>query len=459
MWSMVARLSVIAFVLVLLTSLVSAQSTRSRTKPLPPTPQPESTEQATPAPTPPEEDPVDTLKTTTDLVSVPVIATDINGIYVPDLLKDDFQIQEDGTKQEIAIFATITAPFHVVLMLDTSASTREKMIDIRRAATAFVEQLQTQDRVKVISFNDQVTEHNEFTNDRALLRSAINRTQAGEGTKLYDAFSVALDSIRTIQGRKAIVLFTDGVDRISDRATFDSTLRGLDEAGIIVYPIRYETRADTEELLRRQADEQSLPTIGVIRGPSSGTTAPTFPSDDPDTVPTTGSRPRTGPLGLPLPEEILRRRREDERNRREREEGRYPQPGGWPGPDPSRTGDPTNNPPGYPAPTGDPRGRRSGRDEETERSIRGMLDLAYHTADSYLKELERRSGGRLLRADTLKSLPDAFAKIAAELRTQYALGYYPVNKNRDGKYRKIKVTTTKKNVIIRSRPGYIATEN
>ena len=86
-----------------------------------------------------------------------------------------------------------------------------------------------------------------------------------------------------------------------------------------------------------------------------------------------------------------------------------------------------------------------------------MLDLAYATADSYLQTLAEKSGGRLLRADTLASLPDAFAKIAAELRTQYLLGYYPLNKERDERYRKIKVTTVRKNVVIRSRPGYLAT--
>ena len=62
-----------------------------------------------------------------------------------------------------------------------------------------------------------------------------------------------------------------------------------------------------------------------------------------------------------------------------------------------------------------------------------------------------------LRADTLESLPDAFAKIAAELRTQYLLGYYPANKERDERYRKIKVIAARKDVIIRARPGYLAT--
>jgi VWFA-related protein len=87
-----------------------------------------------------------------------------------------------------------------------------------------------------------------------------------------------------------------------------------------------------------------------------------------------------------------------------------------------------------------------------------MLDMAYLTADSYLKALADKSGGRLLRADTITSLPDAFGQIAAELRTQYMLGYYPLNKERDERYRKIKVETTRKNVVIRSRPGYLATQ-
>jgi len=87
-----------------------------------------------------------------------------------------------------------------------------------------------------------------------------------------------------------------------------------------------------------------------------------------------------------------------------------------------------------------------------------MLDMAYLTADSYLKALAEKSGGRMLRADTIGSLPDAFAQIAAELRTQYMLGYYPLNKDRDEHYRKIKVETTRKNIVIRARPGYLATQ-
>jgi len=85
-----------------------------------------------------------------------------------------------------------------------------------------------------------------------------------------------------------------------------------------------------------------------------------------------------------------------------------------------------------------------------------MLDRLYLMADSYLRELADRSGGRVYRADTVGVLPQAFAAIAAELRTQYLLGYYPTNRVHDGAYRKIQVKTSRRDIGIRARPGYRA---
>jgi hypothetical protein len=401
----------------------------------------------------PNQDPpqdVETIKIDTNLVTVPVVATDANGVYVGDLRQEEFLLSEDGVGQQIAFFGKVSLPFHVVLMLDTSSSTRDKLRLIQQAAFAFVQQLQPADRVKVITFDDTVRDLNEFTNNRETLRAAIDGTRPGEGTKVYDAFELALNTIRRIQGRKAIVIFTDGMDWHSDKATFNSTVRWLDEEGVIVYPIRYDTRATTEQLAREQAGE-TLPTISVIRQPPpSGTTAPTFPGGD--GVPTSGSKPKTGPFGLPSAEEIMRRRREEERRRQPNPNPSDP----FPEP-PPRTDQRVPSVPGsQPAPgsttTTSGTSRRSSDD-----SVGRMLDMAYSTADKYLETLAEKSGGRLLRADTIDSLPDAFAKIAAELRTQYLLGYYPSNKERDDRYRKIKVSTARKNVILRSRPGYLAT--
>jgi hypothetical protein len=422
-------------------------------QPTPPSatePSPEPAPQASPVE---EQQEVETLKINTNLVTVPVIATTAEGNYMPDLRQEEFSISEDGEKQQVAFFATVSAPFHVVLLLDTSASTQDKLNLIQQAAVAFVEQLQGADRVKVISFDSDVRELSDFTNDRAALKGAIYKTVSGRGTKLYDAFELALSSIRTIRGRKAIVLFSDGVDWHSDQATFDSTLHWLDEEGAIVYPIRFETRAETERIAREAQDEPAnqLPTIDVIRRAPSGTTAPTFPSDNPNSVPTSGQSRKTGPLGLPTAAEILRGRRQ-----RDPDMDRYPAPDRLP---PS---EPTARPDHDPVDVGERRSdtrdtRPTGHgNPRRDDSIDFMLDSLYLKADSYLMELANKSGGRLLRADTLGSLPDAFAKIAAELRTQYAIGYYPTNKKRDGQYRKIKVTSTRKNIVLRARPGYRA---
>lgn len=433
-----SRLAVSIFLVVALALTTAFAQTRPKTQqPNPPKPTPTQPE------TPPQEpQDIETLKTETDLVTVPLIASDSNNIYVTDLRQEEFAIFEDGVQQQIAFFGKVAAPFHVVLMLDTSSSTQDKLKQIQQAAVAFVEQLQPADRVKVISFDDAVKDLNEFTSNRETLRSAIYSTTSGAGTKVYDAVELALNTIRTIRGRKAIVIFTDGMDWHSDSATFDGTVRYLDEEGVMVYPIRYDTRATTERLAHEQAagGAPQLPTIGVIRQPPpSGTTAPTFPGGE--QVPTSGTRPKTGPFGLPLPEEIMRRRRDEEARRD-------------PNRDPSRP--PDQRMPRLPGEPPDDRttsGSRRGPDDD----IKAMLDMAYFTADGYLKALAEKSGGRLLRADTLKSLPDAFAQIAGELRTQYMLGYYPLNKERDERYRHIKVTTTRKQVVIRARPGYLAT--
>src|ERR1043165_1280762 len=428
----------IFLVLAIALTAAFAQTRPASQKPNPPKPAP--TQQPETLPEEPQD--IETLKTDTDLVTVPLIANDSNGTYITDLRQEEFAIQEDGVQQQIAFFGKVAAPFHVVLMLDTSSSTEDKLRDIQQAAFTFVQQLHDADKVKVISFDDSVRDLNDFTSDREILRAAIYKTRSGQGTKVYDAVELALNTIRKIRGRKAIVIFTDGMDWHSDSATYDGTLRGLDEEGVVVYPIRYETRATTERLAREQSEGggPQLPTINVIRNPTPGGTTPTtFPSDDP--IPTTGTNRKTGPLGLPSADEIMRRRREEERRRRD--------PNGDPSQMPSERRDP--NFPG----TTSPSSSRPSRDEDD--SIKAMLDMAYLTADGYLRALAEKSGGRLLRADTLKSLPDAFAQIAAELGTQYMLGYYPLNKERDDRYRKIKVTTARKHVVIRARPGYLAT--
>src|SRR6185295_18454377 len=107
----------------------------------------------------------------------------------------------------VAFFASVDKPFSLVLMIDTSASTRFRLEDIQDAAITFVNQLRSDDQVMVVSFDDRIRVLSEFTNDRYRLRDAIRRTKTGSGTKLYDAVDMVINQrLSRISGRKAIVL-------------------------------------------------------------------------------------------------------------------------------------------------------------------------------------------------------------------------------------------------------------
>src|SRR5215510_899139 len=108
----------------------------------------------------------DTLTVNTALVTVPVTVMDRTGRYVPNLKRRDFRVFENGVEQRIAYFAAVDQPFTVVLLIDTSGSTHFKMEEIQNAAINFVHQLKDQDRVMVMSFDDQIRTLFYPTNDR-----------------------------------------------------------------------------------------------------------------------------------------------------------------------------------------------------------------------------------------------------------------------------------------------------
>jgi VWFA-related protein len=363
-----------------------------------------------------EVDDGEAVRVETNLVTVPVIASDRDGRYVTDLKAEEFNVSEDNAEQKVAFFATVTEPFSVVLMIDTSASaTVEKLRQVQEAAVFFTEQLREGDRVKVISFDDEVRDLCDFTSDRGVLASAIRSTRQGKGTRLYDAFDQAYRQLRRLKGRKAVIMLTDGVDYQSDRRTYDDNRRAVEESDVIVYPVRFDTRAETEQLLRAQARGGTGPVdLGGVLG--------RIPGMPPGSV---IINPRGGGG----------RRRPEDDDRRD--------PGGLPDPTSRRPGDGTGG-------TGIPRDR----DEASDLSISRMLDMLYRTADDYLNDMARTTGGRLVPADNPLLLRRSLQQIADELRTQYSLGYYPTNAARAGKYRKIRVRTTRKGVALRTRPGY-----
>jgi len=185
------------------------------------------------------------VKIETNLVTMPVSVLDREGRFISGLQQRDFKLFENGSEQRIDYFQSVETPFTVILMIDVSPSTQWQIEEIQSAAESFINQLRPSDKVLVLSFDERVHVLSNVTNDRYQLRNAIRRAQFGDGTSLYEAVDhVLAQQLSQIQGRKAVVLFTDGVDTTSRSASFQSTVRDAEETDALFYPIRYDTSRD-----------------------------------------------------------------------------------------------------------------------------------------------------------------------------------------------------------------------
>jgi Ca-activated chloride channel homolog len=307
-----------------------------------------------------DEEPV---KLHTTLVQVPVVVSERGGRYVSDLNRDEFAIFEDGVRQNLELFGSVEEPFSAALLLDSSGSTESALEQIKSAALAFIGNLRPQDRVMVVSFNDSVEVLSDLTSNTAKLAAAVRSIKAGQFTQVYEAVYTAVwERMREIPGRKAVIVFTDGIDTASSEISEEDTLDAVIESeDIIVYPIRYATRQDVEQKMEARL-RTSISSNGA------------------------------GAVNEKL-----------EQSRRE-------------------------------------------------------LDRTYREADEYLQQLAEMSGGVLERADRLGDLKSALGKIAEELRHQYLLGYYPTNRQKDDRSRKISVRVTRPGLLVRARPAYRLTQ-
>ena len=214
----------------------------------------------------------DVVRFNTALVTVPVTVLDQNGRYVPLLRRENFKVLENGVEQKIAYFAATTSPFSVVLLIDTSGSTQFRLDDIQDSAIKFVDKLKPSDSVMVMSFDERIEVLCKATTDRHLITQAIRRTRTGGGTRLYDAVhEILTKQLGSITGRKAVVLFTDGVDTTSRRASYDSTIRLAEQSDAPIYSVDYDTSGlGTFGLPGRRGTILGLPVPGRTTGGTPG---------------------------------------------------------------------------------------------------------------------------------------------------------------------------------------------
>jgi Ca-activated chloride channel family protein len=204
----------------------------------------------------------DTIRVETDLVdlNVAVFSRD-HQRTVGQLEQKDFKVFEDGAAQEISFFATAEAPFDLVLLIDLSGSTVDKLKLIKKSATGFIESARPTDRIAIVTFTEKLEVVSPLTFDRKDLKERVKKIAKPKGgTNFWDALRYVLETMfnpeRTAR-RSAVVLMTDGVDNAlpdvsgpGSETTFDELLELVTRSSPIVIPIYLDTERDMIEARR-----------------------------------------------------------------------------------------------------------------------------------------------------------------------------------------------------------------
>jgi len=343
-----------------------------------------------------EVDEGDVIRTDTQLVSVPAVVTDAAGHPLSNLKAENFRIVEDGQAQTIANFGTTETPFEIALLLDTSGSTRDDVALIRSAANAFIEALRPGDRVGVVSFNQQAG----FGDPVAAVEVLAPLTSDREALK------TAIDNLGASQGTP----YYDALERVADGVFRDppkDDVRGRRAVVALTDGVDSSSNSDFPTA------KMKLARAGIacyfIQVNTEDFVEDRLMKDCQD----------DGQLSLSK-RQIERYRRLFFPKAKEENFNSFCQMGPF-----------------------------------ERMSI--SRDL-YNLARREMNDLARGSGGRSFEAATLADARAAFSRVAADIGTQYSLGYYPTNKARDGKFRSIKleVRGLREKTQIRARDGYYA---
>lgn len=210
----------------------------------------------TPTPTPAPDDDDEIIKVETSLVSFPVSVVDRGGKFIPNLMKEDFKVFENGIEQPIEYFKSVDEPFTVVLLIDRSDSVAPVIDDLKKAALAFIDQLRPNDRAIGVAFDRKAYILNTKVRDRETLKNSIQNLTTGTGTHLYATVEGIINRVfRGTPGRKALILFTDGQEAWSwdqprgakPTQTYETSIQTAEETGTQIFSIQFDSNFRTSE--------------------------------------------------------------------------------------------------------------------------------------------------------------------------------------------------------------------
>jgi Ca-activated chloride channel family protein len=204
-----------------------------------------------------------TFRTGTQIVSLFVTVADAQRRLVPDLIKEDFEVLDNDKPQPLVIFQNEPQPITVVVMLDTSGSMTANISLLKTAAEQFLIRLLPEDKGRVGAFNDKIEFSSSFASDRDDLIGALGDLDYGNATRLWDALAASMDELRVIEGRRVVLVFTDGDDTAS-RTRQGTVIDRARAEDVMIYAIGLESeffdgqrtvRSRPDRGLRRVADE------------------------------------------------------------------------------------------------------------------------------------------------------------------------------------------------------------
>ena len=203
------------------------------------------------------------------VVSLNVTVSDSQQRFITDLEQGDFNVFEDGAKQELIYFSKTHLPLALSLLIDTSASMEERLLVAQDAAVGFAQRVRPEDLAQVVDFDSRVSVAQAFTSDKAALEKAIRGTSSGGSTSLYNAVYIALKELAKVKAssaddvrRQAIVVLSDGEDTTS-LVSFEEVMELAKRSETVIYTIGLQPREpsalkgfrEAEFVLRQFAQE------------------------------------------------------------------------------------------------------------------------------------------------------------------------------------------------------------